>query len=406
MSTRTCPFADMGMMASASQLHINLASPSSSGTPPLMTPSFQPNTPGVGAGAGSNHHNGSSYHHNKSNGEEETHDDLDLNLPISTLLKLGTQRAHVKAEHSAGAAALVQGGLGLEEYIRWLAVLWRIYDALELGLAENSSNSVLAPTYDPALLARAPALAEDISYLLTLLPPTSNAATPSSIPTTEPSTPLPPFPLPSFLLPIFTSPPGPLLAYLSHVQRLASSSSTAPRLLAHAYVRYLGDLSGGQFIGARVKKSYGLKGDQGALFYHFDFQKGSGGMEGGESRSDVKKRLAEVKDWYRRGMDEGVGEDQRLKADLVEEANLAFSYNTDLFSVIRLPSKGEKTASPETDAQVTTDNKVMPIVKSSKTRDAISQALWFLAAAGFGVVLNIYLGPFVNVWLKSHGYIN
>lgn len=59
--------------------------------------------------------------------EMDIPDVLDLSLPISTLLKIGTKRAHVKAEHSDSAKALVQGTLGLAEYIRWLAVLWRIY---------------------------------------------------------------------------------------------------------------------------------------------------------------------------------------------------------------------------------------------------------------------------------------
>lgn len=54
--------------------------------------------------------------------------DLDLDLPVSTLLREGTKRAHVQAENSAGAEALVKGELPLEEYIKWLAILWRIYE--------------------------------------------------------------------------------------------------------------------------------------------------------------------------------------------------------------------------------------------------------------------------------------
>lgn len=54
--------------------------------------------------------------------------DLDLDLPISTLLREGTKRAHVQAENSAGAEALVKGELPLEEYIKWLAILWRVYE--------------------------------------------------------------------------------------------------------------------------------------------------------------------------------------------------------------------------------------------------------------------------------------
>lgn len=72
-------------------------------------------------------------------------------------------------------------------------------------------------------------------------------------------------------------------------------------------------MSGGQFIAARVKRAYALPKVQGHEFYHFS-QGGKGGEEG-ESMADVKRRLGEIKDWFRRGMDEGVGEDQETKSE-------------------------------------------------------------------------------------------
>lgn len=59
--------------------------------------------------------------------------DIDLSQNISALLKVGTSRAHVEAENSKGAAALVKGELELQEYIRWLAVLWRVYEWVTSG---------------------------------------------------------------------------------------------------------------------------------------------------------------------------------------------------------------------------------------------------------------------------------
>lgn len=73
-------------------------------------------------------------HHHDSADHQLTVDDLDMpedldwSLPISVLMKKGTERAHIKAEHSGGAAALVEGSLMLKAYIRWLVVLWRIYE--------------------------------------------------------------------------------------------------------------------------------------------------------------------------------------------------------------------------------------------------------------------------------------
>lgn len=55
-------------------------------------------------------------------------EDIDLTRPASDLLREGTARAHVNAENSAGAVALTQGQLELQEYVRWLAVLWRVYE--------------------------------------------------------------------------------------------------------------------------------------------------------------------------------------------------------------------------------------------------------------------------------------
>ena len=91
---------------------------------PLQTPSFTPNAP-------------AQYFPDEEVSLEkletdakmaEKELDLDLELPISTLLREGTKRAHLQAENSAGAEALVRGQLPLEEYIKWLAVLWRVYE--------------------------------------------------------------------------------------------------------------------------------------------------------------------------------------------------------------------------------------------------------------------------------------
>lgn len=55
-------------------------------------------------------------------------DDLDFSRPVSELLRKGTQRAHTSAENSGGAVALTNGQLELKEYVRWLGLLWRVYE--------------------------------------------------------------------------------------------------------------------------------------------------------------------------------------------------------------------------------------------------------------------------------------
>ena len=264
------------------QLRLDISS--SPPSPGLSTPSFSPNTTPPFSPLAS-----SSSLLTPRSLERSPLDSLDWSRPISSLLREGTSRAHVEAEHSTGAIALLKGRLPLEEYVRWLVILWRVYSALELGLDEWRDNEVLAGTYDPGVLGRAPALAEDITYLSTLLP-----ASPDSLPDLDES----PFPLRPSTRPIFTSPPAPLQAYIA---RLESLSQSQPHLLlAHAYVRYLGDLSGGQYIGTRIRDAYSLPGADGLQFYQFS--RGHG--------------LGEIKAWYRRGMDRGVN-DPELKRESV-----------------------------------------------------------------------------------------
>lgn len=375
----------------------DLPSPPADGS---MTPSFLPNAsaPLTPSGDDVSALIASQQHHEPHNGKYldvddlDIPDDLDWNEEIASLLRSGTSRAHMKAEHSAGAAALVKGELDLQEYIRWLAILWRVYDALELGLTEYASNPVLAPTYDPQLLARAPPLARDITHFLSLLPADLTAGPASPLSST--SSP-PPFPVPPFLQSVFDSPPAPVQVYVSHLRHLASSSATAPSLLAHAYVRYLGDLSGGQVIRGRIKKAYGLKGDNGIRFFLFPRE----GEEGGEAGE--KQKMVEVKDWYRRGMNEGVGDDKELKKHLVKEANLAFLLNTHLFSVIEAPSNSQS-SSPETSIRTPrTKQVVIPGQKeqSLTKRDVLG---WLFGSLAFALVLSQLMTRYAVPYIDEH----
>jgi heme oxygenase len=53
--------------------------------------------------------------------------DIDLSLPLATILRQGTAKAHENAEHSQGASWLAKGELDRDEYIRFLMVLWYLY---------------------------------------------------------------------------------------------------------------------------------------------------------------------------------------------------------------------------------------------------------------------------------------
>ncbi|KAI0044609.1 hypothetical protein FA95DRAFT_1562063 [Auriscalpium vulgare] len=245
--------------------------------------------------------------------------ELDLTLPIATLLRDGTAQAHESAETSQGAGWLTRGELDKAEYARFLIMLWNVYDTLERGLEQHASHPVLSPTYNPTLLARAPALLADIAHLL--------AVPPAAVQASEPFTAL------------AAAPPPGLAEYTARLRELAAGPSPAP-LLAHAYVRYLGDLSGGQFIRRRVAQAYGLQDDGGAGVAFYEFGKLGGGGTAG--MGDMKK----IKEWYRDGMNAGVGDDQDLKVTILAEANKAFELNQGLFASLKAPTNPPSSSPP------------------------------------------------------------
>ncbi|MCS4277872.1 heme oxygenase [Mycetocola sp. BIGb0189] len=55
--------------------------------------------------------------------------------------------------------------------------------------------------------------------------------------------------------------------YVARINAVCPDS--LPHLIAHHYTRYLGDLSGGQMIGRRFARSYGLDTEDGRRFYLF-----------------------------------------------------------------------------------------------------------------------------------------
>jgi heme oxygenase len=97
---------------------------------------------------------------------------------------------------------------------------------------------------------------------------------------------------------------GPLLEYIQHLQELSEAVDPSP-LLAHAYVRYLGDLSGGQVIRRRVAKAYGLEADGGSGLRFYDFKELSG------SKPANIGGMKRIKEWFRDGMNAGAGDNNR-----------------------------------------------------------------------------------------------
>ena len=100
------------------------------------------------------------------------------------------------------------------------------------------------------------------------------------------------------------------MEYITHLQAL-SDSADASLLLAHTYVRYLGDLSGGQIIRRRVAKAYGVDVASGEGVKFYDFK--SLDVSTPSKTDNIKK----IKEWFRAGMNSGVGDNEKLKGKQV-----------------------------------------------------------------------------------------
>jgi heme oxygenase (biliverdin-producing, ferredoxin) len=200
-------------------------------------------------------------------------------IPFSQQLREATEAAHVEAERSTFVGDLTEGRLPLAEHARFVRQLHAVYSTLEDAVAAND-DPVVAPLFVPEL-ARVPALRADLEFLagrewdsIEVLPATD--------------------------------------AYCERIREVSATSSGG--LLAHHYVRYLGDLSGGQILGRAIARVYELPDHLGTSAYFFD---------------EIASPKA-FKESYRAHLD-AVPWDADERARVALEANVAFTCNTSLF---------------------------------------------------------------------------
>lgn len=154
---------------------------------------------------------------------------------LSAELRAATKDLHSEAERSGIMGALLQGRCSREDYAALLVSLEAIYDALETGLDSHRAHPVLGALHRPAFARRA-ALRADLDALRAL-----GVAVPDAL-------------------------PNETVRYVAQLKMLAAEDP--PRLLAHAWLRYLGDLNGGQIIARIVRKSFSLP-PEATRFYEF-----------------------------------------------------------------------------------------------------------------------------------------
>lgn len=184
---------------------------------------------------------------------------------LSERLRAETKDLHTQVERAGVMAALLRGALERERYTALLRNLHALYAALEAALMRHAAHADVAPVVFPVLFRQA-ALAADLDVL-------HGPAWPTDLPLQR--------------------------ATQTYVARLQDIETRQPALLAaHAYVRYLGDLSGGQMLRQIVVRAFQLGDDDGSRFYDFGdaatvqshlraFRAGLAALVAGTERSDA-----------------------------------------------------------------------------------------------------------------------
>lgn len=202
--------------------------------------------------------------------------------PLSLALRDGTSTLHRRVERTPFMQSLLAGRLERERYVLLLRSLQALYAALEGALAQYGAAPAVAAVHDPRL-ARRDTIEQDLATLHG----------------------------PGWAEDLPVQP-----AALAAAQHLLRLGATQPALLvAHAYVRYLGDLSGGQLLQRIVARSYGLGDDgPGTRFYAFTAPAG------------------ELAAALREGLDQIAGADADADLDaIVAEAQAGFALHEQLF---------------------------------------------------------------------------
>ncbi len=205
-----------------------------------------------------------------------------MSLPrLADRLKVETAALHASVERSVYLSRLMGGQLQRPAYCALLRSLLPIYAALEDALTRHDCHVLIAPVWQPAM-RRSAALRADLIAL-------------HGSDWADALTPVP--------------------QALSYADRLREVDRCAPALLlAHAYVRYLGDLSGGQVLRKIVGRNLALADGRGLAFYDF------GGV-------DATRALSRG---FRAGL-ESMNPDAATSDALLEEATNAFGRHQCLF---------------------------------------------------------------------------
>ncbi|XP_018420211.1 PREDICTED: heme oxygenase 1 isoform X2 [Nanorana parkeri] len=206
---------------------------------------------------------------------------------LSEALKEATKEVHKQAEDTEFMRNFQKGQVTLHEFKLVMSSLYFVYEALEEEIERNKENPVFSPLYFPLELHRKKALEEDLEY---------------------------------FYGPQWRKQISFPQSTKNYVERLHHVGRKEPDVLvAHAYTRYLGDLSGGQVLKKIAQKALQLPATgEGLAFFTFDHV----------------TNATKFKQLYRSRMnslDVGIASKKRI----LEEAKTAFLLNVKVFEELQ-----------------------------------------------------------------------
>ncbi|XP_060116544.1 heme oxygenase 2 [Heteronotia binoei] len=202
---------------------------------------------------------------------------------LSELLKEGTKELHDRAENTPFVKDFLKGKIKRQLFKLGTAALYHTYSALEEEMERNKDHPAFMPLYFPLELHRKEALEKDLEYFY-------GEGWRGKIHCSE--------------------------AAQRYVDRIHHVGQHEPELLvAHAYTRYMGDLSGGQVLKKVAQRALKLPSTgEGVQFYAF------------ENISNPQQ----FKQFYRARLN-ALDLDEGTKERIVQEANKAFEFNVQVF---------------------------------------------------------------------------
>lgn len=211
------------------------------------------------------------------------HQDDRMTQALATRLREGTQQAHTSAENTAYMKCFLKGIVAREPFRQLMANLYLVYSALEDEIRQHLDSPVLRGIHFSEIERQAN-LADDLDFYY-------GADWQSQI--------------------------EPTAAGRAYVDRIHAAAASDPALLvAHAYVRYMGDLSGGQGLKTIARKALSLPPDRGTGLHEF------ASLPTPEAQRTFKMA-------YRDALNALPVSEEQISA-IVEEANLAFALNRDV----------------------------------------------------------------------------